>query len=86
MSDSVFACTLQRAYVAQEVVTEFAQISVRVLMLNQHLQGGEEGVGVEVRGMGLRGHSMLHTACWELAQTWEFKGLDCLQFASWKET
>jgi hypothetical protein len=45
MSDSVFACTLQRTYVAQEVVMEFAQISVRVLLLNQHLQGGAEGVG-----------------------------------------
>lgn len=73
MSDSVFACALQRAYMAQEVVMEFAQISVRVLLLNQHLQGGAEGAGVGVRQMGLRGNSMLYTACWELAQAREFK-------------
>lgn len=52
MSESVFAYALQRAYVAHEVVMEFAQISARVLVLNQHLQGGTEGVGLgwEFRG------------------------------------
>lgn len=54
MSDSVFACTLQRAYVAQEVAMEFAQISVRVLLLNQHLRGGAEGVGVGIWGGGVK--------------------------------
>lgn len=48
MSESVFVYALQRAYVAQEVVMEFAQISVRVLVLNQHQQGGAERVGVGV--------------------------------------
>lgn len=36
---------------------EFAQISVRVLLLNQHLRGGAEGVGVGGRGKGLRGYT-----------------------------
>lgn len=70
MSESVFACALQRAYVAHEVVMEFAQISARVLVLNQHLQGGTEGVGL--RGMGVKRVMVGHTQ-----PAWNWPRLDC---------
>lgn len=74
MSESVFACALQRAYVAHEVVMEFAQISVRVLVFNQHLQGGAEGVETRVKRV---------MAC-HTQPAWNWPRLDWGWSASWR--
>lgn len=69
MSESVFACALQRAYVAYEVVMDFAQISARVLVLNKHPRGGTEGVGL--RGMGVKRVMVCH-----IQPAWNWPRLD----------